>query len=83
METFSRSSLSPSAFVGKVIGPVLLVSKYIQSSDFRPVVYSMSKGFRVKLLTNQGSDRISPVYRTALLSLSNTSHVKKSVVVAS
>lgn len=44
----------------------------MQSIVFKPQVYSIKKGFLVKLLTNQGSDLISPVYRIALLSPSIT-----------
>ena len=44
----------------------------MQSRVFRPLVYSIIMGFRVRLLTNHGSDLMSPVYRMALFSFSIT-----------
>jgi hypothetical protein len=44
----------------------------MQSRVFRPLVYSIKNGFRANELTNQGSDLMSPVYKTALPSPSNT-----------
>ena len=48
----------------------------MQSKVFKPLVYSIKNGFRVNELTNQGSDLLSPVYKTALPSPSNTEIVR-------
>lgn len=44
----------------------------MQSRVFKPDVYSIKKGLLARLLTNHGSDLISPVYRTAFPSPSKT-----------
>lgn len=62
METFSRSSFSPSAFVGKLwqlsLVEAKVVSRYILSKRFWPCVYGRMTGFRIREFTHQGSARL-------------------------